>query len=162
MIELDFFHSAVIEPEGQRHANYKWPYGSIYSTYRETVRYNAIERLGIWYNNLPPGKQATCYISPVKAIPLVSGKLINPTVTIGGRTITFPVEYGSGSYLELNGPTDCKLFGPKGEVLAEVKPQGPLPTLAAGANEVKFTSGSPEGLNARANVTIISQGKPLA
>ncbi len=152
----------LIEPEGERHANYKWPYGSIYSTYRQTVRYNAIERLAVWYNNLPPGKQATCHISPIKAIPLVSGKLINPTVTIGGRTITFPVEISSGSYLELNGPTDCKLFGPKGEVLAEVKPQGPLPTLSAGANEVKFTAGSPDGLSARANVTIISQGKPLA
>ena len=131
-VTLDFTgwrYVPLVETESTRYSDYEWPDGwALYHVYREQVNFSHINRLSIWYNNLPPGKQATCHISPIKAIPLVSGKLINPTVTIGGRTITFPVEISSGSYLELNSPTDCKLFGPKGEVLAEVKPQGPLPT----------------------------------
>ena len=99
----------LIEPEGERHADYQWPYGGIYSTYRERVRHNTIETFAVWCNNLPPGKTTTCYLSPVKAIPVVETKLINPSVKIGDKTITFKVEIKSGEYLEYGGPNDCKL-----------------------------------------------------
>ena len=151
----------LIEPEGERHASYRWPYGDHYSIYRETVRHNDIDRVSIWYNNLPPGKKATCYLSPIKALPLIETKLINPTIMIGGQTIVFPVEMKSDSYLEFNSPTDCKLFDREGKLLANVQPQGPVPTLAAGENQVQFAAGSPKDTNARANVTIISQGEEL-
>jgi len=151
----------LIEPEGQRHASYKWPYGGIYATYRERVHHHNVEHLSLWYNNLPAGKKATCYLSPVKALPLVNTRLINPAVTIGDKTVVFPVEIESGSYLEFNSPDDCKLFGRDGKLLADVKPQGPVPILAPGDNLLKFAATSPPGISARANVTVIGQGKVL-
>jgi hypothetical protein len=161
-IPIDFTgwrYFELIEPEGERYADYRWPYGGIYSIYRESVNFNAIERLGLWYNNLPPGKEATCYLSPIRAVPLVESKLINPAVTVGSKTIAFRTEIPSGSYLEFNSTADCKLYGPQGQLVGEVTCQGEVPLLAAGQNEVNFRADTPSGLSARANVTLISSGQ---
>jgi hypothetical protein len=163
-IPIDFTgwrYFELIEPEGQRHDDYQWPYGGIYAIYRESVRYSHVETIGLWYNNLPVGKPATCYLSPIKALPLVKIRLVQPAITIGNATITFPVEIESGSYLEFNSMTDCKLYGPKGELLREVTPQGQVPTLNSGDNEVEFRCSAPDGVTPRAQVTVISHGDPL-
>jgi hypothetical protein len=103
----------------------------------------------------------TCYLSPVRALPLVSARLINPAVSIAGHTVTFPVEIPSGHSLELRAANDCKLYGPKGELVREVSPQGALPTLEPGENEVRFQAQTLPGLSPRAHVTVIAQGKVL-
>jgi len=151
----------LVEPESRRWALYAWPYGDPYSIYRESVNFSQVSSLSIWFNNLPPGKAVTCHLSPVKALPLSKSMLRHPAVTVGGRTLAFPVELESGSYLEMNSPTDCKIYGPKGELVQEVKPQGEIPVLAAGENEVELNCQTREGINARANVTVISEGPPI-
>jgi hypothetical protein len=151
----------LIEPEGERYANYSWPYGSTYSVYFFSVDYGHLESLSMWYNNLPPGKHVTCYLSPIKALPLVKTKLSNPALTINKRTLIFPGEIESGCYLEFHSLSDCKLYGPEMELLAEVKPQGEVPVLEEGDNEVSLTCDAPAGVSPRANVTVISQGAPL-
>ena len=118
----------LIEPEGERYAEYSWPYGSNYAIYRESVNYGQIESLTLWYNNVPQGKTVSCTLKPIKAMPLLSAKLINPSVTIGDRTITFPVEIETGCYLEFNSMSDCKLYGQQGELIREVLPQETRPT----------------------------------
>ena len=133
----------LIEPEGDRYADFRWPYGDIYSIYRESVRFDQVETVGLWYNNLPPGKPATCYLSPIKAMPLVASRLVHPTVTIGAQAITFPVEIPSGHYLELIEAGNCKLYGPTGETLREITPQGTIPTLQPGENEIAFQTQTP-------------------
>ena len=152
----------LVEPESRRWAQYAWPYGDPYSIYRESVSFGQISSFSIWFNNLPPGKTVTCYLSPVKALPLSKSVLRRPTVTVGGKTLTFPVELESGSYLELNSLTDCKVYGPKGELKQEVKPEGELPGFTTGANQVTFGCETSAGLNARANVTVISEGAPIS
>lgn len=107
------------------------------------------------------GKNATCYLSPIKALPLVKTKLTNPTISLGGATITFPVEIDSGSYLEFTSMSDCKLYGPKGELIREVIPHGQVPTLEPGENEIRFRYEGPAGVNPRARVTVIGRGNPL-
>ncbi|MBT3379752.1 MAG: hypothetical protein HN742_31825 [Lentisphaerae bacterium] len=151
----------LIEPEGARHADYSWPYGGIYSIYRESIRPNAVQTLSLWYNNLPPGEQATCYLSPIQALPTVEATLRNPRVSIGGATLTFPVEIKTGQVLEFRSPTDCRLFGRQGEDLARVTPLGDVPTLAAGANLVRFECDETDGLNPRAYVSVITRGAPV-
>jgi len=151
----------LIEPEGERYAEYTWPYGHIYSIYRESVNYDQVETLSLWYNNLPPGGTATCYLSPIEALPLVSGTLIRPAVTLGDRTIRFPVEIESGCYLEFRSTSDCMLYGPQGEPIREVEPEGEIPFLEPGDNQVAFTCEAPEKIRPRACVTVISQGEPL-
>ncbi len=152
----------LIEPEGKRYADYQWPYGGFYSIYRERVDFGHVETLGLWYNHLPPKGKATCYLSPIKALPLVPTRLINPAVTIGQTTVTFPVEIESGCYLELGAPSDCKLYGPQGQLIRPVDPLGEIPVLARGANTVKFHCGTPAGVSARARISVISHGQPLS
>ena len=152
----------LIEPEGDRYADFQWPYGDIYSIYRESVNFVQIETLGLWYNNLPPGKQATCYLSPIKAMPLVASKLTNPILTINGQAVTFPVEIPSGHYLELIEAGNCKLYGPNGELVREVTPQGAIPTLKPGENEIVFQAQTPQNLSPRARVTLTTLGQPIS
>jgi hypothetical protein len=152
----------LIEPEGERYSEYSWNYGSPYAIYRESVNYNHIESLSIWYNNIPEKGTVTCYLRPVEAMPLVSIKLINPAVTIGDKTIVFPVEMESGSYLEFYSMSDCKLYGQKGELLQEVIPQGQIPDLKRGDNRISFKCDVSPNASARARITVISKGEPLS
>ncbi len=163
-IPIDFTgwrYFELIEPEGARYADFSWPYGNIYSIYRESVQFNAISSLGLWYNNLPADKEVRCHLSPIKAIPLARTRVVRPTVAIGGRSIVFPVEIESGCYLEFTSRSDCKLYGPQGEFLRDVTPEGEAPQVAHGDNAVTFSCESPAGIRARANVTLITQGVPL-
>jgi hypothetical protein len=152
----------LIEPESDRYANYSWPYGDIYSIYRETVDYKQIEKFSVWINNLPANGTAKCYLSPVRATPLVKAKIRNPRLTVGDRTLLLPVEMESGSYLEFNSPTDCKVFGPDGGFLQDVKIPGELPSLAAGDNRLRFGCDSIPGVTPRVRITTSTFGAPLA
>jgi hypothetical protein len=151
----------LIESDADRYADFQWPYGDIYSIYRESVRLDQVETLGLWYNHLPLGKPATCYLSPIKALPWVASKLMHPTITIGGQAITFPVEIPSGHHLELMESGNCKLYGPNGAVVRDVTPQGAIPTLQPGDNAIRFQAQSPQNLSPRACVTVMTLGEPM-
>jgi hypothetical protein len=151
----------LIESEGERYAEYSWPYGDAYSIYRESVNYEQVETLELWYNNLPPNDTATCYLSPIKALPLVPGTLQHPTLTLNGQAIVFPVEIESGSYLEFYPPSDCKLYGPQGELIGSLDLQEEMPEIESGENQVEFTCPVQEGIQPRARVTLSSRGAAL-
>ena len=149
-----------VEPEGDRVNDYPWPYaGNAYGVYRELVSYSSLQSISIWCNNLPGDGSITCYISPIKALPLVTNKLVNPAVTINGKTVRFPVAMDANSYLEYNSPTDCKLYDAQGNLVSEVKPEADTPILAAGNNSVNFTCEPPATGSARAIVTITGIGE---
>jgi len=151
----------LVEPEGERWQQYTWPYGGAYSMFREHVDFRQVGTVGLWYNNLPAEGSVTCHLSPIRGLSVFMNKLKNPSITIGGKTLVFPVEMESGSYIEFNSPTDCKHCSKEGAVIAEVKPQGDVPQLAPGVNEISFRCDSPSEVNPRARVTVISQGDPL-
>ena len=163
-IPIDFTgwrYFELVEPEGAGHADYQWPYGDSYSIYRESVNFSQVQSLGLWYNNLPPGKPVTCSIGPIRAIPLVPLMLVNPEVTVNGVSLRFPVVMESGSYLEFFSVEDCKLYGPRGELLQDIKPEGSVPELAAGNNQAAFACETTGGVNPRARITVISYGQPI-
>jgi len=152
----------LLEPEGENIIKYAWPYaGSAYANYREYTDYKQIQTLSIWCNLLPQGKPVTCRIGAVKALPIAKITLKNPSVTVGGATVTFPAEIPTGGYLELTGDDACALYGPKGELIASVKPEGKIPTLEPGENEIQFNAQTNENLNARALVTLITFGDTI-
>lgn len=151
----------LIEMEGARIEEYQWPYGGAYAVYRENVDHGLIDRFSIWYNNLPPGGETVCHIGPVKALPLLKTQLTNPVITVNGQRIALPVTIESGCYLELNGPDDCILYGPKGEVLEKITLTDPIPALAPGSNAITFTCDPPDIVQPRANVTVIAMGELL-
>lgn len=163
-VDVDFEgwrYVELVEPEGERHADYAWPYGNAYAIYRETVKYAHVRGLCVWANNIPPGKAATVRLGPIKALPLRSVTLKHPSIAVGGGRIVFPVEMPTGSYLEFDSLRDCKLYGPNGSLKAEVKPTGDVPTLEQGRNEITFRCEGPKDVRPRARVTVISAGEPL-
>ena len=97
----------------------------------------------------------------VKAIQTVADTIENPSVTIRGKKIVFPVRMISGMYLEFKSIDDCKLYGAKGELLKDVIPVGTIPDMINGDNEIVFSCDSRGKVNNRVQVTVISEGKPL-
>jgi hypothetical protein len=153
----------LVETESSEYSNYVWPDSLfyVYSSYRTSVQFQIIDKLQLWYNNLPAGKDVSCLIGPVKALPMVSVATENPSLTIGDEIIGFPVRMEPGMYLEFRSSSDCKLFGPKGELIQDVKIAGTVPTIKEGENQISFKCKSTGQINPRVQITVISQGKPL-
>jgi hypothetical protein len=147
----------LIEPDTQ--SDLAWPY--IDALQKMSVNYSAIESLTLWYNNIPSGKDAKCELRAIKAIPLVKSKIVNPTLKINGKAISFLTEIETGSYLEFRSMSDCKLYGPQGQLLHDVRIAGEIPAMQEGENHVEFICKTPAGANSRANVTVITQGESL-
>ena len=133
----------------------------MYDSYRHTILFNNIDKIQLWYNNLPGGKETGCLVGPIKALPLVPVAIDNPSVTIDDETLVFLCKMESGMYLEFKGNDDCKLYGPKGEFLRDVEFKGTIPELIPGENEISFKCNGPGNVNSRVQVTVITQGKPL-
>ncbi len=167
-INIDFvgwryFELFVLERDVARYFDYKWPY-RFSRWYIEMGRVrprNQMINLSLYYNELPPDQEVRCYLSQIKALPTAKVKLRNPSVTIGGKKIVFPVALESRCYIEFNSLADCKLYDERGALVQQVQPRGEVPRLAAGDNQLKFACEGPEGFSARAKVTVITCGKPL-
>lgn len=151
----------LIEPEGERYADYSWPYGGPYSIYRERVDYNQIGQLTLWLNNLPARGGVTCYLSPVRALPLVKAKIQNPRVTVGDHPLLLPADMESGSYLELASSQDCKLYGPDGSLLQDIVFKDEVPALEAGVNHLRFDCDHAPNVNPRVRITVTTLGAPF-
>ena len=165
-VKIDFRgwkYFELVEIESSEFSNYIWPDSGfyVYDSYRHTVLFNNIDKVQLWYNNLPGDKEISCIIGPVKALPLVAQTIEDPTVSIGNRTMQFKCRMESGMYLEFFGPDNCKLYGPKGELLGDVEVSGEIPELGKGENEISFACKGPEGINSRVQVTVISEGEPV-
>lgn len=155
-IPIDFTgwrYFELIEPEGASWTEHVWPYGDLYSIFRESVNYGAIASISVWFNDLPPGQRVMCRISEIHAVPLTATRLIRPVIRIGGSELEFPVELQSGAYLELADGM-CRVYGPKGELLKELPVNGSVPVLARGSNPVSFGCKAPPGVSARGLVNI--------
>ena len=165
-VKIDFTgwkYCELVEIESAEFNNYSWPNDrDVYSTYRTTVLFKSIDKLQLWYNNLPAGKEVSCQIGQIKALSMIPVSITNPSVTINGVKLIIPVKMDSGMYLELNSGNDCKLYGKKGELIKEVKVEGTIPSLASGINDICFSGNGTEGINTRVQVTVISEGNPLS
>ena len=87
--------------------------------------------------------------------------MANPSLTIAGKRIVFPLAIQSGQYIEFNSMSDCKLRDARGAVIREITPEGDVPTLASGENAVGFACDASEPDACRANVTVICRGDVL-
>jgi hypothetical protein len=166
-IRLDFSgwrYFALVEIESSAFSNYSWPISDfyVYDSYRHTIDFRNVDKLQLWLNNLPAGKAVSCQVGVIKALPMIEGTVLNPSINIGEKKITFPVRMRSGMFLEFNSLSDCKLYGAKGELIEEVHPIGAIPDVESGDNRVIFSSERTEGRGTpRTMVTIIEEGKAL-
>jgi hypothetical protein len=163
-IDVDFEgwrYFELIEPDSVRYTRYGWPYGHPYFIFREDVRYDAIESVGVWLNDVPADETVACRLSPVRALPTAAATIRNPSLAVGGRRIVLPVSMESGSYLELLADDTARVYGRDGETLQEAKLQGERPVLMPGENEITFECEPIVGLNPRVRVTVICEGPEI-
>ncbi len=137
------------------------PSSTAYTVYVMYGAINYVTLMGIWYNNLPVGKEVTTYLSPIKALPLKYAKIVNPSIEIAGKTITFPVTLESGQYIEYRSTKDCKVYNADGAVIANLKPTGTIPIAKSGSNKATFNCKTTGDLNPRLTITIITKGNPI-
>lgn len=149
------------ERDAERFGDYVWPYGDIYSVYRSPLIRSHLSQLSLYYNNLPPGDEVTCYFSPIKALRCVKGKLGHPTLSVADKKILFPVDLESGSSIECDSPETCRLYDERGALVKTFQPQGEWPSLASGKNDLAFWCTPPEKLRARAKITVIATGPAI-
>ena len=161
-----YFELALSERDVERYGDYVWPYAfttNYWAIWRTSLTKSLVTGINIYYNNIPVGDTATCYISLVKALPIADITLTNPQVTIGSSTVTFPTTLTSGQYIEFNSMTDCKRYDINGNLLGSITPTGTLATLNQGANLISFTDSSTSGYGViRANVTLATYDKQSA
>jgi hypothetical protein len=165
-IKIDFTgwnYFELVEIESSEFSNYIWPdeYFNVYNSYFYTVKFNTVDKLQLWYNNIPKDREVNCIIGQIKALPLVPVNISNPSVTIGGNKIIFPVNMESGMYLEMLSETNCKLYGSRGEFIMDVTPRGSVPVLDPGTNKISFSCGELNKYSSRVQVTILAEGDPL-
>jgi len=152
----------LLETESSRWSDYVWNDGKHpYNVYRETIRFDAIESVSVWLQNLPPGRETKIGIGPIHALPMVSAVVRNPAITLSGKTVEFPVELKSGSWIECNGADDCLAYGPKGEPLGKLVPRGDWPTLKQGVNEIQFSCDTKGDPQPRARIVTRTFGETL-
>ena len=178
-ITVDFSgwrYCLLVEPESDRIGNYGWPYsarqnlqagkplpfGDVLLDYNMWVDYGHISALNICLNNLPINKDVRCVLSPIRALPLKPIEVVNPQITIAGKTIMFPITLKSGQYLEFRSKTNCIAYDANGEPIGPVSPAGEIPMIEAGDNQIQFasqeTSGTPP---IRARVTLGETGETI-
>ena len=155
----------LIEPEGRRFADYLWPYGDAYSIYRESIDFAQIGEASLWINSVSPAAGSHLQIGPIVAMALATPALVNPTVTVGARTLLFPGEIPTGGYLEYEGAGTAKIYGRQGELLREVTPTGdgqttPL-TIPTGVGTLGFSAKGQAGLHIRASIMVSVRGEAL-
>jgi Carbohydrate binding domain (family 11) len=165
-IKIDFKgwkYFELVEIESSNYSDYIWPDSGffVYDSYRHTVQFNNVNKLQLWYNNLPVDKEVSCLIGTIKAIPMVPVTITNPAISIGDDKLIFPVKMESGMYIEFISQNDCKLYGSKGEFIKDIDIKGSIPVLKHGENEIKYTFIDKGKVNSRAQITVISEGKPL-
>jgi hypothetical protein len=100
---------------------------------------------------------ATCRISAVKALKMISSRLAHPWISVGGKKIIFPVVLNPDEYLEYLGGDYFKHFGKNGELVRRLHVSGEIPEIVPGANEALFGAEAP----ASAIVTVIKTGPRL-
>ncbi len=165
-VKIDFTgwkYFELVEIESSEFSNYIWPDSGfyVYDSFRHTVQFNNVDKIQLWYNNLPADREVNCQIGTIKALQMVPITVIDPEITAGEEKLTFKVKMESGMYLEFNSAEDCKLYGAKGEFLQDVKIEGTIPALKNGVNDISFKCSGTKGANARVQITMITEGNPI-
>jgi hypothetical protein len=150
----------VRERDVEQMSRYTWPYDGTLELHRNTLDMAHISQVSLYLNNLPPGDTTDVILSPVMALPVQPAELKNPAITLNDQTLTLPITMKSGDYLELESSGVCAHYRDNGSLLARVRPAATMawPILRSGSNVVTFDCEKPQGVSARAEVTLNALG----
>jgi len=147
-------------PEEGRFYDYSWPYRFTDLFYTCWNVYGGVKELNLYFNGLPPGAEARCWIGRIEALEERPLPLVSPALEAAGQKITFPVSLKPDEYLEMEPDGRCRHFDPNGGLLGDVNPQGAL-RLAAGETPLRFACTTGEAASPRAEVTLSLRGAPI-
>ena len=161
-VHLDFTGWKYIrmpESAGGEIFDFKFPLSNYYSL--GIMGFETVDRVYVFITNLPPGGTATAGFGRLEALKETHQTLHNPSLIVGGKSITFPVSLQPGWYLEYEGDGSVRVFDPDGFTKSEVKPQGDVPIIRKGGNDVTFFCDRGQDQGQTAKVMFITRGKPL-
>lgn len=148
-------------PEDSRFYDYQWPYSFTDLMYTCAYVYHNVKEVNLYYNGLPGGAKAACWIGRIEALEERPWPLRAPSLRVAGTSLTLPVSLKPDEYLEMDWAGQCRHFDPNGGLLGQVAPQGAI-RLTAGENRVAFSCASAAEASTRAEVTLSVRGEPLA
>jgi hypothetical protein len=149
------------ERDADKYHDYEWPYFDLYGIFRNPLDTHHVSELNLYLNNLPANDTVTVCLSPLRALRTRRVELTNPTLELNGQVLTMPATLRSGDYLELRAMDDCRVYDEHGTLRERLTLDGKAPLLMAGENRLWFACAAPAGINARAEVTLITAGPPL-
>ncbi len=161
-VQLDFTgwkYVRMPESAGGEIFDFKFPFSNYYAL--GIMNFETVDRVYVFITNLPPGATATAGFGRLEALKETPRTLHNPGLTIQGESITFPVRLEPDWYLEYEGGGSVRVFDPNGFTQAEVQPQGVVPTVRKGNNELTFICDRDQGQGETAKITLFTRGKPL-
>jgi hypothetical protein len=147
-------------PEEDRFFDYAWPYSFTDLMYTCQNVYSHATRLHLYYNSLPAGAKATCWIGRIEALEERPLPLRSPTLEVNGKKLVFPLSLKPDEYLEMDWAGACRHFDPNGGLLAKIIPQGTV-SLPSGDHRVRFSCTVGGEASPRAEVTLSVRGRPL-
>jgi hypothetical protein len=161
-VKLDFEDWRYIKiPEAAKGEVYDfvYPYNNYWAI--RGIDYKTISRVYVFITNLGPGKSVACYFSRLEALKETPIPVSNPSLTVNGKTIAFPVTLAPDCTLEYNGAGAAKVFNPNGFPGGEVLIKGGIPEVKPGENEVKFMSDTDTRYGQTARITLITRGEAI-
>ena len=122
-----------------------------------------IDYILYYYNNLPAartiddasteGTLVSCAVDDVRVL-LNSSKLVNPTFSVNGQKVTFPVTLSTGDVLTAD-DAHWMVIDNAGRKVASGIPETPLPSLKQGFNSASMTFGHADNKNYKVIVNVI-------
>ena len=165
-VTLDFrgwryFELPFRERDADKYHECEWPYFDLYGIFRNPLDTHHVSELNLYLNNLPANDTVTVCLSPLRALRTRRVELTKPAIEINGRALAIPATLRSGDYVELSARDGCRLYDEHGSLRERIALGGKTPLLRAGENRLRFACAAPAGINARAEVTLITAGPPL-
>ena len=104
-------------PEDGRFFDYSWPYPFTDLMYTCANVYRDVKQCHLYFNGLPAGAKAACWIGRIEAIEERGLPLVSPALESGGGRIIFPVSLKPDEYLEVDWTGRARHFDPDGALL---------------------------------------------
>jgi len=165
IITVDFtgwkYFSLVEADNGMRRKTYPCPMhehcGDIYKDLRQTVPYNSISRIQIQVE----GATQNLRYRTLRALPLKSSNLVNPTLEMDGRSISFQGNIRTGHYMEYTPGGRAVVYDAVGREISVMQPSTPIFKLPAGESTINFSAGGQSGNNP-VRITLRTDENPIA
>ena len=143
---------------------FDWPYMTTPQSYqlfeRGFAKPERIGRLALWLNGVPRGGRAEVEVGEVRALPIRPLRFEKTAVVLNGVRHELPFPLEGGEYAELSDGYWTR-YSMSAEMLERRAAAAPAPRVAAGGNAVRFEGRTEEGTLPRAEVTVITAGRPF-